>query len=83
MEISIRLSSGLAQYVGNSRLRVSMEEGATVADLIDHLGAGYPTLAESLTTTVAVIAGRHVDPAECLSDGQEVALLIPISGGCS
>jgi len=82
MEISVRFGHGLAQQVGFSRLRVSIDEGATVADLMRQLSAAHPSSRQQLATSVAVVAGNHVNPDEPLSADQEVALLMPISGGC-
>jgi molybdopterin converting factor small subunit len=81
MQISVRLSSGLSQYTGSSRLQVNLPEGGTVADLLDRLRDQYPGLRQHLDPSVAVISGRHVSPAERLLPGEEVAFLIPISGG--
>ena len=82
MEISVRLGHGLAQDVGNSRLQIALSEGATVADLIRHLSAAYPSRSQELAACVAIVAGNHVNIDEPLSAAQEVALLLPISGGC-
>jgi molybdopterin converting factor small subunit len=81
MEIPVRLSAGLAEYTGRSRLHVALEEGATLADLMDRLCAEHPALTDRLAATVAVVSGRHLERTEPLQAGQEVALLIPISGG--
>ncbi|MEJ2711104.1 MAG: MoaD/ThiS family protein [Anaerolineales bacterium] len=81
MQIPVRLGSGLSQYSGSPRLQLSMPEGTTVAQLIDQLGESYPQMRARLGSTVAVISGRHASPTETLSAGEEVALLIPISGG--
>jgi molybdopterin converting factor small subunit len=81
MQISVRLSTGLSQYTGSSRLQVDLPEGGSVADLLDRLRDQHPALRQRLDTSVAVISGRHVSPAERLLPGEEVAFLIPISGG--
>ena len=81
MQISVRLSSGLSQYTGSPRLQVSLPESGTVADLLEILRARYPALQDHLDSAVAVIAGRHASLAERLLPGEEVAFLIPISGG--
>jgi molybdopterin converting factor small subunit len=82
MQVSIRLSPGLAQLAGNPRLSLALEEGATVADLLLRLRNQHPALDESLSGAVAVISGRHAAQDEALHSGEEVALLLPISGGC-
>jgi molybdopterin converting factor small subunit len=81
MQISVRLSSGLSQFTGNPRMQINMPDDGTVADLLDRLRADYPGLSERLNSAVAVIAGRHTSPTERLLPGEEVAFLIPISGG--
>jgi molybdopterin converting factor small subunit len=81
MEISVRLGHGLAQHVGSPHVQISLNEGATVADLIGKLSADYPTLNQQLAACVAIVAGSHVNQNEPLSVAQEVALLLPISGG--
>ncbi len=81
MEISVRLSPGLAKSSGNPRWSVVLPEGATVADLLDRLCAEHPDLAQQLSATVTVISGQTVDRSAPLSSGQEVAFLTPISGG--
>jgi molybdopterin converting factor small subunit len=81
MQISVRLSSGLSQFTGSSRLQVNLPEGGTVADLLNSLRDEHPALRQHLDQSVAIISGRHVSPAERLLPGEEVAFLIPISGG--
>ncbi|MEJ2600838.1 MAG: MoaD/ThiS family protein [Anaerolineales bacterium] len=83
MQISVRLGSGLSQYTGSSRLQVNLPEGGTVADLIESLRDAYPSMRQRMDGCVAIISGRHVSPAERLLPGEEVAFLIPISGGQS
>ncbi len=81
MNVSVRFSAPLAQLVGTPRLGVTLAEGATVADLIDHLSARYPQLARRLSLSVAVAGGRTVPNTEPLVGGEEVAFLMPVAGG--
>ena len=81
MEITVRLGHGLAHEIGNTRLRVTLVEGATVSDLKEQIGVDQPTMAAQLAACVAIIAGCHVNPDQILSGDEEVALLMPISGG--
>jgi MoaE-MoaD fusion protein len=83
MDVSVRLSSRLANITGSTRLIVNLTEDATISELIEYLCNEYPHLYDPLKTCVAVISGRHVDRSHLLQAGQEVALLIPISGGNS
>ena len=81
MNVSVRLSAGLAHSTGNPRLSVNLAKEATIADLLDHLRLQYPELQPRLDIVIPMIAGRHASPAQGLKSGQEVALLLPAAGG--
>lgn len=81
MNIRVRLSAGLAQFAGNSRLVVNLAEGATVTDLLNHLRTEHPAIAPKLDIAIPMVAGRPAGYSELLTAGQEVALLLPVAGG--
>jgi molybdopterin converting factor small subunit len=81
MEISIRLSPGLTDPAGRPVFSANLEESCTVEDVLNYLSHHYPDMASRLDTCVAVVAGKHVERSFRLTDGQEIALLLPISGG--
>ena len=60
---------------------VELAEGATVGDLFERLGEAEPELAPALRSVLPVVAGEHVTRDQVLADRQEVALLLPVSGG--
>ena len=80
MNVSIRVGAGLELGTGMVRLSVTLMEDATVADLLEYLRVQYPD-ASRLESAVMVSNGEHISSSAPLSDGQEVALLLPISGG--
>jgi sulfur-carrier protein len=80
MNVSVRVGSGLVLDTGMSRLSVTLAEGATVADLMAYLQVQYPA-ASRLESAVLVRNGEHISRSAPLSDGQELALLLPIAGG--
>ena len=63
------------------RLSVALPEGATVETLLDRLGELEPGIAAGLTSALPVVRGTHAAHEHALSDGDEVALLIPVAGG--
>ena len=81
MDIRVRLGAGLVHLAGRPRLVIGLQEDATIADLLDYLRTEYPALAERLDTAVPMISGRAATPAEPLTAGQEVAILLPVAGG--
>jgi molybdopterin converting factor small subunit len=62
-------------------LSLDLEEGASVDDLLAALGARQPALAPALRSALPVLGGTHVERAQRLRAGDEVALLIPVAGG--
>jgi molybdopterin converting factor small subunit len=62
-------------------LSLDLADGATVADLLDRLAGAEPGVAAALPSALPVIAGEHAERSRSLRGGEEVALLIPVSGG--
>ena len=81
MTVRVRLGAGLARLSAAPFLNVDLAEGATVADLFTRLGDTEPQLAPALRSVLPVVAGEHVTRDQTLADRQEVALLLPVSGG--
>ena len=81
MQVRIRLGSGIAQFAPSPVLTRELPEGATVGELYDTIGANHPELAPALGSALAVIGGTQVEHRRPLRDGDEVALLLPVSGG--
>jgi len=81
VQVQIRLVAGLSQLAGRPRLTLRLDDGATVADLLQHLADAHPALAPGLPSALPVVAGSHVTRDERLHDGDEVSLLSPVAGG--
>ena len=81
MHVQVRLGSGLATAAGTRRLRVALPQDATVETLLDHLRRLEPAMAAGLDAALPVVGGVHASRRQRLSDGDEVALLIPVAGG--
>jgi molybdopterin converting factor small subunit len=79
--VRVRLGAGLARLSAAPLKTVEVHEGATVADLFDRLAQTEPDLAPALRSVLPVVAGEHVTRDQVLADRQEVALLLPVSGG--
>lgn len=81
MQIHTRFSGELASTIGKHRHTLTLPQNATVGELLDLLCQQHPNATGKLKATVQIITGRHVTLAETLSDGQEVAFLLPMAGG--
>lgn len=81
VKIRIRLGSAIARLAPSPTLSIELPDGATVADLYERLGAAHPEIAPALGSALALVEGAHVPHGQTLSNGDEVALLTPVSGG--
>ena len=60
---------------------MALPDGASVHVLLEELGELEPELAAALDAALPVVRGTHADRDQALSDGDHVALLIPVAGG--
>jgi molybdopterin converting factor small subunit len=81
VQVRVRLGAGLSRLSAAPLLTVDLADGATVDDLYARLRDTAPTLAPALGSALPVVAGEHVPRDRPLADRQEVALLLPVSGG--
>jgi molybdopterin synthase sulfur carrier subunit len=81
VQVRVRLGAGLARLAQAPVLSLDLADGATVAELLDRLGRDEPAVAPALASALPVIAGEHAERARPLRAGEEVALLVPVSGG--
>jgi molybdopterin converting factor small subunit len=81
VQVRVRLGAGLARLSHAPLLSLDLQDGATVADLLDRLGDVAPDVARALPSTLPVLRGEHAARTRTLEPGDEVALLLPVSGG--
>jgi molybdopterin converting factor small subunit len=81
VQVRVRLGAGLSRLSTAPALTLELEDGATVDDLIVRLHDSEPELAPALRSALPVIDGAHAERRRPLEDRQEVALLLPVSGG--
>ena len=60
---------------------MEMPEGSSVSDLIIKLSGRYPLLSSAPGKLVIAVNYEYVDHTYCLTEGDEVALIPPVSGG--
>lgn len=77
----MRLFAGLREHAGTGTLELRLPEGATVADAITELRRGPLSGLPERAPFVAAVAREYVDAGHGLSDGDELALVPPVSGG--
>jgi molybdopterin converting factor small subunit len=81
VEVRIRLGTGIARFASAPVLTLQLPSGATIEDIFDRLAAGNAELDSALRSAVPIVGGMHVERGQKLDPGDEVALLLPVSGG--
>lgn len=81
MQVRVRLGAGLSRLSAAPLLTVDLADGATVDELYERLRDTDPGLAPALRSALPVVAGEHVPGDRRLADRDQVALLLPVSGG--
>lgn len=81
MQITVRLFAAHREAVGASAVALTVPDGASAGDVWDLLIALHPALRATAHPTVIAI-NDEVGPAERrLDEGDQLALLAPVSGG--
>ncbi len=81
MKVNVRLFAGLHDLLGKRDVVLELAEGATVLQLREQLAKEYPIVTPYLTTLVCAVDEEYVPSEHRLQEGDEVALIPPVSGG--
>ncbi len=81
MTVRVLLFGILADRIGQRELTRPIAAGSTVASLLDALAADHPALASMSGKLATAVNLEYVGGAHALSDGDEVAIIPPVSGG--
>ena len=80
MEIEALLFASYREKAGVGRLTLDLNDSATVGDMVGAMRMRFPGLPEAERIVVAV-NNEYQEHDFVLSDGDEVALIPPVSGG--
>ena len=76
MQVSIRLFAGLRERAGTGARTLDLFDGATLGDVWPSLGLG-----DEPAGLLYAVNKRYAEAETALADGDEVALIPPVSGG--
>ena len=76
MRVTVRLFAGLREHAGTARRDVELGDGARVADVWRALELG-----DEPAGIVFAVNRAYVERSQALAEGDEVALIPPVSGG--
>ena len=81
MRIRVLFFGILRDLTGQRECEVELSDGVTAAGLFDHFAAQFPALEAARKSVTVARNQEFADPSVLLADGDEVALLPPVSGG--
>jgi len=81
MQIQVRLFATYREIVGEGQLAWTFRDGTTVGQLVQAVLAKYPRLLGHEKSMVLAVNHEVVRLDVVLREGDEVALLPPVSGG--
>lgn len=81
MKITLLFFATLKDRAGTNRAQLALIDGATIAQLKAEVAAHFPNTAPALPSCIASRNKEFASDSDTLTDGDEVALFPPVSGG--
>lgn len=81
IQVRIRLFAVQREMAGTREVKVELTDGATVEDAWTALVTRYPVLGPGRPSVRFARNGGYADAVTALADGDEVAMIPPVSGG--
>ncbi len=81
LQITIRLFASMAQHAGRDRAAVEIPSDSRLSDAVEALHRTLPTLSWPAGVMIAVNQ-EYASLDRLLVEGDEVAIIPPVSGGC-
>lgn len=79
MKFDVLFFGATADAVGSRGLEVSVETPTTARSLIEQLSQQHPALAKH--KLLFAVNEQYANPDTCLTEGDELAVFTPVSGG--
>jgi len=80
VEVRVRLFAGLRERAGTGTVDVELPEASTVADVWPAVARAVP-LGDQPAGVMFALNKTYAEPGQPVTDGDEVALIPPVSGG--
>ncbi len=81
MKAHVRLFAILKEKAGTPELTLELPDSSTVADLLREMERLHPGLVVGVGQTMIAVNTEYATESQTLNDGDEVALIPPVSGG--
>ena len=81
MKAKVRLFARLSELAGTREAEVDVGEGLTAGEVYQELCRRYPALSGLNGSIRYAVNGEYAEPGHSVGEGDEVALIPPVSGG--
>jgi molybdopterin converting factor subunit 1 len=81
MKVRVLLFASLAQEIGQGELEIHLSDNATVSDALSMLSRDYPPISKYRSRLATAVNLDYVGSEHHLCDGDELAVIPPVSGG--
>ena len=81
LNVTVRLFASYREKIGTGSLPLDLPAEATIGALVDEIARRHPGLTDEPDGLVVAVNDEYRDHLFVLSDGDEVALIPPVSGG--
>ncbi|MCM3127324.1 molybdopterin converting factor subunit 1 [Paenibacillus provencensis] len=81
MKLSVLLFAGVAERIGQSNIELNIDHAATVNELKEYLAEAYPEASTLIRSSLIAINMDYAPGHVVINEGDEVALIPPVSGG--
>ena len=81
MKLAVKLFAAARELAGGSEVVVEVPAGASVATLRGALCEAAPALASLAARSMVAVNEEYAQDAKSLAEGDDVALIPPVSGG--
>ena len=81
MQVHVRLFAAFREAVGRNALMIDAPPGSTAGQIVEQLRAEHPSLGPAIERAMLALNQEYVEPSASVSDGGELALIPPVSGG--
>jgi len=79
--VHVRLFARYRELAGTSSLSLDVPAKSSAIDVFDRVADRYPEMRPMRSSTLMAIDAEFVRPETELADGEELALMPPVSGG--
>jgi molybdopterin synthase catalytic subunit len=81
MQVTVRYFALVREITGKRTEEREVPGGTSAGELLDQIVAEYPTIERLRRASMLMVNQEYVQPDYVLSEGDEVALIPPVSGG--